>query len=117
MSPNPYLSKLGFSSTDRVAIVHTDDIGMCQATLPAISDLLDFGIVTSAAIMVPCPWFQGAAQYAREHPGDVPLYLCIAAAEGPPDVIRAGSRFKVRVCEDSLTAFAAIVGWGNAVAE
>ncbi len=69
MNPNPYLSLLGFSPTDRVAIVHTDDIGMCQATLPAISDLLDFGIVTSAAIMVPCPWFQGAAQYAREHPG------------------------------------------------
>jgi len=66
---NPYLAKLGFSPTDRVAIVHADDIGMCQATLPAISDLLDFGVVTSAAVMVPCPWFQGAAQYAREHPG------------------------------------------------
>ena len=66
---NPYLPKLGFSPTDRVAIVHTDDIGMCQATLPAISDLLDFGLVTSAAVMVPCPWFQGAAQYARAHPG------------------------------------------------
>ena len=69
MDTNPYLTKLGFSSTDRVAIVHADDIGMCQATLPAISDLLGFGLVTSAAVMVPCPWFQGAAQYAREHPG------------------------------------------------
>jgi chitin disaccharide deacetylase len=69
MTPNPYLKKLGFSPTDRVAIVHTDDIGMCQATLPAIADLLDFGLVSSAAVMVPCPWFQGAAQYAREHPG------------------------------------------------
>ena len=69
MNTNPYLSKLGFSSTDRVAIIHADDIGMCQATLPAIADLLDFGLVTSAAVMVPCPWFQGAAQYAREHPG------------------------------------------------
>lgn len=68
MNPNPFLKKLGFSPSDRVAIVHADDVGMCQATLPAIADLLDFGLVTSAAVMVPCPWFPGAAQYAREHP-------------------------------------------------
>ncbi len=78
MNPNPYLTKLGFSPTDRVAIVHTDDIGMCQATLPAIADLMDFGLVTSAAVMVPCPWFQGTAQYVREHPGvDLGVHLTL----------------------------------------
>ncbi len=65
---NPALKELGFSSTERVAVIHADDIGMCQATLPAISDLFEFGLVSSAAVMVPCPWFQGAAAYARDHP-------------------------------------------------
>ena len=27
-TPNPVLKKLGFTPTDRVAIIHTDDIGM-----------------------------------------------------------------------------------------
>lgn len=32
MRPNPVLRRLGFSDCDRVALIHTDDIGMCQAT-------------------------------------------------------------------------------------
>jgi hypothetical protein len=34
-TPNPLLKKLGYSDTDRLAIIHTDDIGMCQASLTA----------------------------------------------------------------------------------
>ncbi len=29
-----------------VAIIHADDIGMCQATLTAFAELLDFGLVS-----------------------------------------------------------------------
>ena len=80
MMPNPFLKKLGFSDTDRVAIVHADDIGMSQATLPAIAELFDFGLVSSAAIMVPCPWFRGAAAYATEHPNaDFGVHLTLHA--------------------------------------
>ncbi len=32
MQPNPVLNKLGFSNRDRVVIIHTGDIGMCQAS-------------------------------------------------------------------------------------
>lgn len=32
-----------------VALVDIDDIGMCQATLPAFADLVDFGLVSSGA--------------------------------------------------------------------
>src|SRR5574341_946135 len=38
MTPNPFLTKLGYSSTDRVVIIHTDDIGMCHASLQAFKD-------------------------------------------------------------------------------
>ena len=65
---NPALKQLGFDARDRVLIVHADDIGMCQATLPAIADLFEFGLVSSAATMVPCPWFPLAAAFCREHP-------------------------------------------------
>ncbi len=65
---NPALKKLGYDARDRVVIIHADDIGMCQATLPAIADLFEFGIVSSAAVMVPCPWFLQTAAFCRDNP-------------------------------------------------
>ena len=65
-TPNPYLRKLGFSDTDRVVILHADDIGMCQATVTAYADLLACGWLSSAAVMVPCGWFPAAAACYRE---------------------------------------------------
>ncbi len=68
MPPNPYLKKLGFSDTDRLVIIHTDDIGMCQASIQAFADLWEFGTISSGATMVPCPWFPKAAEFCRAHP-------------------------------------------------
>ena len=68
MDPNPVLRRLGFADDDRVVIIHTDDIGMCQATVSAFADLVDFGLVSSGAVMVPCPWFPRVAAYCRQHP-------------------------------------------------
>jgi chitin disaccharide deacetylase len=66
MPPNPVLQKLGFSETDRVVIFHADDIGMCQSSLAAYRDLLNFGVLSAAATMVPCPWFPATAAFCRE---------------------------------------------------
>lgn len=68
MQPNPVLKKLGFSNDDRVIIIHTDDIGMCQASVDAFADLVEFGLISSGAVMVPCPWFLEAAKFAVAHP-------------------------------------------------
>lgn len=68
MNPNPVLRRLGLSPDDRAVIIHADDLGMCQATLLGLEELLDAGIVSSGSIMVPCPWFRGAARFAAEHP-------------------------------------------------
>src|SRR4051812_42569067 len=65
---NPALKKLGFDANDRVVIFHADDIGMSQAANAALPDLLDFGLLSSAAVMVPCPWFPQAAAFCRDHP-------------------------------------------------
>jgi predicted glycoside hydrolase/deacetylase ChbG (UPF0249 family) len=68
MNPNPILKKLGFQNTDRLVIIHTDDIGMCHASLAAFADLWDFGLISSGATMVPCPWFPQTAAYCRQNP-------------------------------------------------
>ncbi|HMZ08061.1 MAG TPA: polysaccharide deacetylase family protein [Anaerolineales bacterium] len=68
MNPNPYLKKLGYDNNDRLVIIHTDDIGMCQASVQAFRDLWSVGGVTSGAVMVPCPWFPATAQMCRENP-------------------------------------------------
>ncbi|MGA2490553.1 MAG: ChbG/HpnK family deacetylase, partial [Anaerolineales bacterium] len=69
MNPNPVLKKLGFSNTDKVVILHTDDIGMCQASLSAFIDLWENENISSGAIMLPCPWAKPAAEYCRTHAG------------------------------------------------
>jgi predicted glycoside hydrolase/deacetylase ChbG (UPF0249 family) len=69
MTPNPLLKKLGFSDTDRLVIIHTDDIGMCHASLDAFEHLWEFGTISSAAVMVPCPWFPATAELCRKNPG------------------------------------------------
>ncbi len=68
MNPNPFLKKLGFSDSDRLVIIHTDDIGMCHASVQAFKDLWKFGTITSGAVMVPCPWFPAVARMCRENP-------------------------------------------------
>src|ERR1043165_8532210 len=68
MSPNPFLKKLGFSDNDRLVILHTDDIGMCHASVQAFQDLWQLGTITSGATMVPCPWFPAVAKMCRENP-------------------------------------------------
>jgi predicted glycoside hydrolase/deacetylase ChbG (UPF0249 family) len=68
MTPNPFLAKLGYSNNDRLVILHTDDIGMCHASVQAFKDLWAFGTISSGAVMVPCPWFPAVAQMCRENP-------------------------------------------------
>src|SRR5512134_421435 len=68
MNSNPFLTKLGYSENDRLVILHTDDIGMCHASVQAFQDLWSFGTISSGATMVPCPWFPAVAQMCRENP-------------------------------------------------
>ena len=77
---NPYLKQLGFQADDRVVVVHADDIGMCHATLPAIDQLMAFGLVTPASAMVPCPWFLEAASWHRRNPQfDLGIHLTLTS--------------------------------------
>ena len=80
MHPNPVLSRLGFAQDDRVAIIHVDDVGMCQASMAAFAELWQFGLITSGAVMMPCPWSLEAARFARAHPdADLGIHLTLTS--------------------------------------
>ena len=68
MSLNPFMKKLGLSSSDRAVIVHVDDVGMCLSSIEAFFELYDFGTVTSGALMAPCPWFPEVARRCAARP-------------------------------------------------
>jgi chitin disaccharide deacetylase len=73
------LERLGFEPDDRVVILHADDIGMCHATIPAFEHLLEFGLVSSYAIMTPCPWASAALEIAREARADVGVHITLTS--------------------------------------
>lgn len=79
MRPNPVLKRLGYSDTDRVVIFHTDDIGMCQASIQAYADLWEFGTISSGAVMIPCPWAKSAAEYFRKNNVDMGVHVTLTA--------------------------------------
>lgn len=60
--------RLGFAPDERVAILHADDVGLCEATVDAFAELTALGTVTAGSVMVPAPGFETAAGWARRHP-------------------------------------------------
>lgn len=77
---NAILKELGYGEDDRVVIFHADDIGMCQSTLIAYRELLDFGLLSSAAVMVPCAWFSGLAAFAKDRSdADIGVHLTLTS--------------------------------------
>jgi predicted glycoside hydrolase/deacetylase ChbG (UPF0249 family) len=60
--------RLGYPATARLLVIHADDLGMNHSVNRAIVEALDKGWVTSASILVPCPWFPEVVRYAKTHP-------------------------------------------------
>jgi chitin disaccharide deacetylase len=80
MSHNPALRELGFSATDRVVVVHADDVGMCAATVDAFLELSAHGLTSSGSVMVPCRGFPDvAARAGRRTDLDVGVHLTLTS--------------------------------------
>lgn len=68
--------RLGYPSDARLLIVQSD-LAMMHSTDRAAFEALEKHWITSATIIVPCPWFAEAAAFARAHPGDYGLHLAL----------------------------------------
>ena len=72
--------KLGFARDSKLLIVHADDVGVTHSVNAATIKALDTGLVNSASLMVPCPWFPEIADYAKSHPTvDFGLHLTLTS--------------------------------------
>lgn len=61
-------------------IIHADDAGMSHGSNVAVMDNLLTGAVTSASVMVPCPWFPEFAAFAKENSHlDIGIHLTLTS--------------------------------------
>jgi predicted glycoside hydrolase/deacetylase ChbG (UPF0249 family) len=75
--------RLGYKATDKILIVNGDDTGMCHAANLATTECLEKGLMRTATIMVPCPWFSEIVAYAKQNPDkDFGVHLCHTAEWG-----------------------------------
>src|SRR5260370_13487094 len=71
---------LGYPRDSKLLIVHADDVGVTHSVNAATIKALDTGLVNSASLMVPCPWFPEIADYAKSHPAaDFGLHLTLTS--------------------------------------
>jgi predicted glycoside hydrolase/deacetylase ChbG (UPF0249 family) len=78
MSDQSFIEKLGYSSTDKVVILHIDDIGFSHSSNKASFECLDFGAATCGSVIVPSPWFLETASICRNNPKyDVGVHLAL----------------------------------------
>jgi predicted glycoside hydrolase/deacetylase ChbG (UPF0249 family) len=72
--------RLGYPPDSKLLIIHADDLAVAHSEDAASFDALDKHAVTSASIMIPCPWLNEVAAYAKDHPdADLGLHLTLTS--------------------------------------
>ena len=56
--------RLGYPTDSKLLIIHADDLAVAHSVDEASFSALESGAVTSASVMVPCPWLTEVAAWA-----------------------------------------------------
>ncbi|HXT21757.1 MAG TPA: polysaccharide deacetylase family protein, partial [Thermoanaerobaculia bacterium] len=77
-APPTLQERLGYPADARLLVIHADDLGMAHTVNRATFEALENGWVTSASILVPCPWFPEVVRFAQGHPeADLGIHLAL----------------------------------------
>ncbi|MFX1448344.1 MAG: ChbG/HpnK family deacetylase, partial [Promethearchaeota archaeon] len=72
------IENLGFETTDKVVILHIDDVGFSHASNVATFECLDFGVASCGSAIVPAPWFLETASICRKNPSyDIGVHITL----------------------------------------
>ena len=72
--------RLGYPADAKLVILHADDLAVAHSVDQAIFAALGQKAVSSASVMVPCPWLTEVAAYAKANPGvDLGLHLTLTS--------------------------------------
>lgn len=72
--------RLGYPKDAKLVIIHADDLGVSHSENAASILAMQKGSVSSASIMVPCPWFPEIAAFAESNPtADLGLHLTLTS--------------------------------------
>ena len=72
--------KLGYPANSKLLIIHGDDLAVAHSVDVATFRALDEKAISSASIMMTCPWVTEVAAYAKAHPdADLGLHLTLTS--------------------------------------
>src|SRR5271163_5369108 len=104
--------RLGYPASARLLVIHADDLGMAHSVNRAIFEAFENHWITSASILVPCPWFPEVVTWAKAHPdADLGIHLDlnsewtsfrwrpISAADRVPSLLDADGYFPLEETE------------------
>jgi hypothetical protein len=69
--------RLGYGADATLVIINADDLGSCHSANVGVYECLATGTVTSATLMVPCPWAREASSRYRGE--DIGVHLTLNA--------------------------------------
>ena len=72
--------KMGYPKNSKLLIIHADDVGLSHSVNTATFSAFKNDNITSASIMVPCPWFKEVVDFSKTNPNyDFGLHLTLTS--------------------------------------